>query len=97
MEYQCSVQQPDLRPDELEAAARYIHRLKLAGHRADSLSLPLAIGLFVSEDATLGQAAEVPGLAQADFLKELGQRRIPFHYLAEELAEVLRVVEALAS
>lgn len=85
-----------LRPDQLEAAARYIHRLKIAGHRMDGLSLSLAIGLFVSEDATLGQAAEVAGLAQADFLHELGKRRIPIHYGMEELAEDLRVVEALA-
>jgi predicted HTH domain antitoxin len=85
-----------LRPGQLEAAARYIHRLKLAGHRADRPSLALAIGLFVSEDATLGQAAEVAGLAQADFLHELGKRRIPIHYGPEELAEDLRVLETLA-
>ncbi|MFM1769472.1 MAG: hypothetical protein RJA22_2001 [Verrucomicrobiota bacterium] len=38
-------------------------------------ALFLAIGLFVSEEATLGQAAQVAGLSQADFLRELGRRR----------------------
>jgi predicted HTH domain antitoxin len=57
-------------------------------------ALRLAIGMFVSEEATLGQAAEIAGLPQADFLKELGQRRIPIHYGPEELAEDLRAVEA---
>jgi predicted HTH domain antitoxin len=59
--------------------------------------LPLAIGLFVSEEATLGQAASVAGLSQADFLRELGKRRTPIHYGADELAEDLKVVESLAA
>lgn len=57
-------------------------------------ALHLAIGLFVTEEATLGQAAEVAGLAQADFLKELGRRRIPIHYGMDELAEDLKAVES---
>ncbi len=61
------------------------------------MSLHLAIGLFVTEEATLGQAAEVAGLSQADFLRELGRRRIPIHYGREELAADLRAVEALAA
>jgi hypothetical protein len=47
------------------------------------------------EKVTLGQAARMAGLAQADFLRELGKRRIPIHYGAEELAEDLKVVDAL--
>ena len=62
-----------------------------------STALHLAVGLFVSEAATLGQAAEVAGLSQGDFLRELGQRRIPIHYGAEELAEDLKTVESLAA
>ena len=38
-------------------------------------ALHLAIGLFVSEEATLGQAAEIAGLTQAAFQKELSARR----------------------
>lgn len=81
--------------DSLQKAAEYIHRLKLAGDCADEISLPLAIGLFVSEAATLGQAAAVAGLSQADFQRELGKRRIPMHYGTEELVEDLRVVAEL--
>jgi predicted HTH domain antitoxin len=62
----------------------------------ESAALHLAIGLFVSDEATLGQAAEAAGLSQAEFLRELGKRRIPIHYGLEELAEDLRAVEALA-
>ena len=62
----------------------------------ESTALHLAIGLFVTEEATLGQAAEVAGLSQAELLRELGRHRIAIHNGAEELAEDLRTVEALA-
>ena len=61
------------------------------------VALHLAIGLFVTEEATLGQAAETAGLSQAAFLRELGRRRIPIHYGREELAADLLAVEALAA
>lgn len=59
--------------------------------------LHLAIGLYVSEEATLGQAAQIAGMSQADFLRALGQRRIPIHYGSEELASDLRAVESIAA
>ena len=62
-----------------------------------STALHLAIGLFVSDEATLGQAAEVAGVSQAEFLRELGRRRIPIHYGADELAEDLRAVDLLTT
>jgi len=57
-------------------------------------ALHLAIGLFVTEEATLGQAAEIAGTTEASFLKELGRRRIPIHYGRQELAEDLKVIES---
>ena len=62
----------------------------------ESTVLHLAIGLFVAEEATLGQAAEVAGVPQAEFLRELGRHRIAIHYGAQELAEDLQTVETLA-
>ena len=70
---------------------RLQHRLS-----PESAALHLAIGLFVAEEATLGQAAEVARLSQTEFLRELGRHRIPIHYGAEEFAQDLRTVEALA-
>lgn len=60
-------------------------------------ALHLAIGLFVSEEATLGQAAEVAGMSQSEFLRELASRKLSIHYGPEELAEDLATVEKLAS
>lgn len=58
-------------------------------------ALHLAIGLFVSEEATLGQAAQTADLSQTQFLRELGRRRIAIHYGAEELHADLETVESL--
>jgi len=85
-----------LPPEKLQEVAAFIQRLTLPGSTPVKLPLHLAIGLFVSEDATLGQAAEVAGLTQAEFLRELGKRRIPIHYGSEELMADLQVVETLA-
>ena len=60
-------------------------------------ALHLAIGLFVSEEATLGQAAEIAEINQATFFKELGKRHIPIHYGMDELAEDLKVVESFSN
>jgi len=46
----------------------------------EDAKLHLAIGLFLDRRVTLGQAAEVAGLAQTELLRELGSRRIPIHY-----------------
>ena len=61
-----------------------------------SVALHLAIGLFVTEEATLGQAAQTAGMSQAEFLRELGRRRIPMHYGKDELVADLHAVEAMA-
>lgn len=61
-----------------------------------STALHLAIGLFVAEEATLGQAAEVAGLSQGRFLHELGKRKIALHYGREELQQDLLAVDELA-
>jgi predicted HTH domain antitoxin len=58
-------------------------------------ALHLAIGLFVTEEATLGQAAQTAGLSQTAFLRELGRHRIPIHYGQEELDADLQAVATL--
>ncbi len=58
-------------------------------------ALQLAIGLFAAEEATLGQAAEVAGLSQSAFLRELGHRKIPLHYGVEEFSSDLATLETL--
>ena len=52
----------------------------------DLALLDLAIGMFVDRRATLGQAARIASLSQPQFLKELGKRKVPVHYDADDFA-----------
>lgn len=60
-----------------------------------STAVHLAVGLFVSEETTLAQAAQVAGMSQTEFLRELGKHRIPIHYGIDELAGDLEAVDSL--
>lgn len=47
--------------------------------------LDFAVGLFTERRVTLGRAAEIAGLAQLDFQRELNRREIPIHYDVDDL------------
>ena len=49
------------------------------------------------ESPSHNQAAQIAGLPQATFLRELGKRRIPIHYGPQELAEDLKAIEELTT
>jgi predicted HTH domain antitoxin len=46
----------------------------------DDIRLHLALGMYFDRRVTLGQGAAIAGISQSDFLRELGERRIPVHY-----------------
>ena len=62
----------------------------------ESAALNLALGLFVSNEVTLGQAARISKLSYPQFMKELGKRKIPLHYGMEELQQDLKTIETLS-
>ena len=55
----------------------------------------LAIGLFVDRRATLGQAARIAGVPQAEFQSWLADREIPLHYDVEDFEADLKTLHAL--
>jgi predicted HTH domain antitoxin len=57
--------------------------------------LHLAIGAFTGEDMTLGQASDIAGMSQTEFMGELSRRRIPLHYDRAEFAEDLKSIALL--
>lgn len=61
----------------------------------EAAALHLAIGLFVSEEASLGHAADIAGMSPANFLVELGIRRISPHYDRQEFAQDVATIERL--
>jgi predicted HTH domain antitoxin len=58
--------------------------------------LESAVGRFITEEFTLGQAAQAAGVSQTDLLRELGRRQIPIHYGQAELEADLATVAVLS-
>ena len=56
----------------------------------------IAIGLYKREQVSLGRAAEISGLSSPEFLNELGRRRIPINYEAEDLRMDLDTLKGLS-
>ena len=61
----------------------------------DRARLEFAVGLFSDWRITLGRGAEIAGLNQAEFMRELGKRQIPMHYTVKDLEEDLRTIGTL--
>jgi predicted HTH domain antitoxin len=58
--------------------------------------LELAAGMYAADHATLGQAAELAGVSQAELQRELGRRHIPVHFDLDDLAHDLRAAAEIA-
>lgn len=59
--------------------------------------LHFAIGAFVSEEVTLGQAAEMAGVSQTELMSVLADLHIPLHYDSDDFAEDLETISVLTS
>lgn len=57
--------------------------------------LDFAIGLYTERKASLGRAAAVAGVPQAEFLREMGRRKVPLHYDVADFEADCRVVAEL--
>jgi len=66
----------------------------LSPHQA---ALELAIGLFTERRITLGRAAGIASVSQADFLKELGRRRIPIHYDVGDFEGDIKTIQRMVT
>jgi predicted HTH domain antitoxin len=69
--------------------------LKKAKLQPEALKLRLALMLFKEELITLGQAAEIAGLHQMQFQKELAKRKIPIHYGEEDFERDLITISKM--
>ncbi len=76
----------------VELQDEHVNQLGLTPER---LRLELAVGLYTAEELTLGQAANIAGLDQTRFLKELGRRGLCIHYDVKEFEEDLKTLESL--
>jgi predicted HTH domain antitoxin len=76
----------------LELPAKLAATLRLT---PEKLKIDAAAGLYAGGGATLGQAAELAGISQTDFLHELGKRGICLNYSREDLEHDLKMVDVL--
>ena len=56
-------------------------------------ALNLALGLYSSNEVSLGQGARIAKVPIAQFMKELGRRKIAIHYGVEDLEQDLKTIE----
>lgn len=63
---------------------------------AGQVQLDLAVGMYAAGRVTLGRAAEIAGVTQMQFQRELASRKIPLHYDRADLAADLQAVRELA-
>ena len=61
----------------------------------EAAALHLAIGLFVSDEVSLGRAAEVAGIPVVAMMRELARRKISLHYGIDEFREDLETISKL--
>lgn len=58
----------------------------------EGVRVDFAIGIYADRRVTLGRAAKMAGMAQPDFLRKLGELKIPMHYDLPDLEADLMVV-----
>jgi predicted HTH domain antitoxin len=58
----------------------------------DRARLHFALGAFVDEEVTLGQAAEMAGVSQTELMSVLAKRRIPLHYDSGDFTKDLKSI-----
>ena len=61
----------------------------------EELRFDLALGLFIDDKATLGQAARLAGMSGPAFLDELGKRKLPVHYGIQDLEADIETIREL--
>ncbi len=69
--------------------------LQVAGINAQEVSKLLALELFREDAVSLGRAAELCGVALAEFMDFVSEREVPLHYSLDDLAEDRRIIESL--
>ena len=74
-----------------------VHDELLRGLRVspERLRLEAAIGLYASEDVTLGQAAAIAQISQSEFLHALGSHGVCVHYDVDEFEQDLLTLQKL--
>lgn len=64
---------------------------------SEQARIEIACGLYAGWKATMTQASRIAGLPRILFMEELGKRKIPRQYRAEDIEHDMRMAEELAA
>ncbi|OJV20249.1 MAG: hypothetical protein BGO21_12850 [Dyadobacter sp. 50-39] len=70
--------------------------IKSTGLSEHELRIELAVRLYEDKKITVGQGDEMTGLGNIRFQKELGMRKIPWHYDVEDFEADLETLKKLS-
>ena len=79
---------------QVDLPAELLQAARIQAHEAPKL---LALELFREGAVSLGRAAELCGVAQAEFMAFAAEREVVLHYTLEDLEQDRRLIERLAS
>jgi predicted HTH domain antitoxin len=77
---------------QVELSNELLQAARIQAHEAPKL---LALELFREGAVSLGRAAELCGVPQAEFLRFADEREVPLHYTLEDLEQDRQVIEHL--
>jgi predicted HTH domain antitoxin len=84
-------------PEELLQAASVFTDTSSPDSASREVAKRLALELFREGDVSLGRAAELCGVSQAEFMQFAAEREVPMHYTLDDFEEDRRFTENLTS
>ena len=84
-------------PEELLQAARIYAQPSMSASASREVAKLLALELFREGAVSLGLAAELCGVPQAEFMQFAAEREVALHYSLDDLEQDRQFIESLSS
>ncbi len=84
-------------PEELLRAASVFANTHSTASASREVAKLLALELFREGEVSLGRAAELCGVSQAEFMQFAAEREVPLHYTIDDLEQDRKFIERLPS
>jgi predicted HTH domain antitoxin len=84
-------------PEELLQAARISAQPSMSASASREVAKLLALELFREGAVSLGLAAELCGVPQAEFMQFVAEREVALHYSLDDLEQDRQFTESLSS
>jgi predicted HTH domain antitoxin len=84
-------------PEELLRAASVFANTYSSASTSREVAKLLALELYREDAISLGRAAELCGVSQAEFMQFAAEREVPLHYTLDDLKEDRKFIENIPS